>query len=85
MEDAIEELIERLPGDAIAILPATRMEPALRRLQVLRSALDDRSRLACCQTERAVALVAARCAISRVTRARAAGRPGAPAGGRRRR
>lgn len=50
-EDAVKELIGQLRGDVIAILPATRLEPALRRLQVLRSALDGRSRLACCQTE----------------------------------
>lgn len=50
-KDAIEGLIEQVGADAIAILPATRREPALRRLQVLRSALDGRSRIACCQTE----------------------------------
>jgi hypothetical protein len=49
--DALEELAVDLRADAVAILPAARMEPALRRLHVLQSALDGRCRIACCQTE----------------------------------
>jgi hypothetical protein len=49
--DAINELADDLRADAIAILPSGRLEPALRRLHVLQSALDGRSRIACCQTE----------------------------------
>jgi hypothetical protein len=48
--DALEDLAMELRADAVAILPATRIEPALRRLHVLQSALDGRSRIACCQT-----------------------------------
>jgi hypothetical protein len=48
--DALQELAMELRADAVAILPATRLEPALRRLHVLQSALDGRSRIACCQT-----------------------------------
>jgi hypothetical protein len=48
--DALEDLAIELRADAVAILPANRMEPALRRLHVLQSALDGRSRIACCQT-----------------------------------
>lgn len=48
--DALEDLAIELRADAVAILPATRLEPALRRLHVLQSALDGRSRIACCQT-----------------------------------
>ena len=48
---ALEELALELRTDAVAILPAGRIEPALRRLHVLQSALDGRSRIACCQTE----------------------------------
>jgi hypothetical protein len=49
--DALNELAEDLHADAIAILPAGRLEPALRRLHVLQSALDGRCRIACCQTD----------------------------------
>jgi hypothetical protein len=48
--DALEDLAIELRADAFAILPAARLEPALRRLHVLQSALDGRSRIACCQT-----------------------------------
>ena len=48
---ALEELAVELRADAVAILPAARLEPALRRLHVLQSALDGRCRIACCQTE----------------------------------
>jgi hypothetical protein len=48
--DALQELAIELRADAVAILPAARLEPALRRLHVLQSALDGRSRIACCQT-----------------------------------
>ncbi len=50
-KDAINELLDDLRQDAIAILPAGRLEPALRRLHVLQSALDGRCRIACIQTE----------------------------------
>jgi hypothetical protein len=49
--DALQDLPIELRADAVAILPAARMEPALRRLHVLQSALDGRCRIACCQTE----------------------------------
>jgi len=49
--DSLNELVEDLRADAIAILPAGRLEPALRRLHVLQSALDGRCRIACCQTD----------------------------------
>jgi hypothetical protein len=49
--DALQDLAIELRADAVAILPAARMEPALRRLHVLQSALDGRCRIACCQTE----------------------------------
>jgi hypothetical protein len=49
--DALEDLAIELRADAVAILPAARLEPALRRLHVLQSALDGRCRIACCQTE----------------------------------
>jgi hypothetical protein len=49
--DALEDLAVELRADAVAILPAARLEPALRRLHVLQSALDGRCRIACCQTE----------------------------------
>jgi hypothetical protein len=49
--DSLEDLAIELRSDAVAILPAARIEPALRRLHVLQSALDGRSRIACCQTE----------------------------------
>ena len=49
--DALEDLAIELRADAIAVLPAGRLEPALRRLHVLQSALDGRCRIACCQTE----------------------------------
>jgi hypothetical protein len=49
--DAINELADDLRADAIAILPSGRIEPALRRLHVLQSALDGRCRIACCQTD----------------------------------
>jgi hypothetical protein len=49
--DALEDLALELRADAVAILPAARLEPALRRLHVLQSALDGRARIACCQTE----------------------------------
>jgi hypothetical protein len=49
--DSLNELAEDLRADAIAILPAGRLEPALRRLHVLQSALDGRCRIACCQTD----------------------------------
>jgi len=49
--DALEDLAIELHAGAVAILPAARLEPALRRLHVLQSALDGRSRIACCQTE----------------------------------
>ena len=49
--DALQDLAIELRSDAVAILPAARLEPALRRLHVLRSALDGRARIACCQTE----------------------------------
>jgi hypothetical protein len=48
--DALQDLAIELRADAVAILPAARLEPALRRLHVLQSALDGRSRIACCQT-----------------------------------
>src|SRR3954470_1452667 len=50
-KDALTELLDDLREDAIAILPAGRLEPALRRLHVLQSALDGRCRIACVQTE----------------------------------
>jgi hypothetical protein len=49
--DALKDLAAELSADAVAILPAARVEPALRRLHVLRSALDGRCRIACCQTD----------------------------------
>lgn len=49
-KDALNDLLD-LREDAIAILPAGRLEPALRRLHVLQSALDGRCRIACVQTE----------------------------------
>ncbi len=49
--DALNDLAESLRADAIAILPVGRIEPALRRLHVLQSALDGRCRIACCQTD----------------------------------
>ena len=49
--DAINDLADELNEDAIAILPAGRLEPALRRLHVLQSALDGRCRIACCETD----------------------------------
>jgi hypothetical protein len=49
--DALEDLAIELQAGAIAVLPSGRLEPALRRLHVLQSALDGRSRIACCQTE----------------------------------
>jgi hypothetical protein len=49
--DSLNELVEDLRADSIAILPAGRLEPALRRLHVLQSALDGRCRIACCQTD----------------------------------
>ena len=54
----------------IAILPAGRLEPALRRLHVLQSALDGRCRIACCQTD---AVAAGR---QRAGAPRRLGRPG---------
>lgn len=48
--DALWELIDGLGADAVAILPAGRSEPALRRLQVLQSMLDGRCRIALCVT-----------------------------------
>ena len=39
-KDALNDLLDDLREDAIAILPAGRVEPALRRLHVLRSALS---------------------------------------------
>jgi hypothetical protein len=49
--DALEDLALELRAGALAVLPAGRLEPALRRLHVLQSALDGRCRIACCQTE----------------------------------
>jgi hypothetical protein len=49
--DSLTELAGELCEDAVAIIPAARVEPALRRLHVLGSALDGRSRIAYCQTE----------------------------------
>ena len=49
--EALHELASELHDDAVAILPAGRVEPALRRLHVLGSALDGRCRIAYCQTE----------------------------------
>jgi len=49
--ESLNELVEDLRADSIAILPAGRLEPALRRLHVLQSALDGRCRIACCQTD----------------------------------
>jgi len=49
--DDLNDLVDVLRADAIAILPAARVEPALRRLHVLQSALDGRCRIACCQTD----------------------------------
>jgi hypothetical protein len=49
--EALSELADELREDAIAILPAARLEPALRRLHVLQSALDGRCRIAFCQTD----------------------------------
>jgi hypothetical protein len=49
--DALDDLADGLHADAVAILPVGRLEPALRRLHVLQSALDGRCRIACCQTE----------------------------------
>jgi hypothetical protein len=49
--DALDDLADELHADAVAILPVGRLEPALRRLHVLQSALDGRCRIACCQTE----------------------------------
>jgi hypothetical protein len=49
--DDLNELMEDLHGDAVAILPAGRIEPALRRLHVLQSSLDGRCRIAFCQTD----------------------------------
>jgi hypothetical protein len=49
--EALNELADELREDAIAILPAARLEPALRRLHVLQSALDGRCRIAFCQTD----------------------------------
>jgi hypothetical protein len=49
--DALDELADALRADAVAVLPAGRLEPALRRLHVLQSALDGRCRIACCQTD----------------------------------
>ena len=48
--DALWELVDGLGPDAVAILPAGRSEPGLRRLQVLQSMLDGRCRIACRQT-----------------------------------
>jgi hypothetical protein len=50
-KDALTELLDDLREDAVAILPAGRLEPALRRLHVLQSALDGRCRIACVQTD----------------------------------
>jgi hypothetical protein len=47
----LDELADGLQADAVAILPRGRLEPALRRLHVLQSALDGRCRIACCQTD----------------------------------
>jgi hypothetical protein len=49
--EALNDLADELRADSIAILPAARLEPALRRLHVLQSALDGRCRIACCQTD----------------------------------
>jgi hypothetical protein len=49
--DALNELAGVLRADCVAVLPAGRLEPALRRLHVLQSALDGRCRIACCQTD----------------------------------
>lgn len=49
--DALEDLAIELQAGAVAVLPSGRLEPALRRLHVLQSALDGRCRIACCQTE----------------------------------
>jgi hypothetical protein len=49
--DALNELADELREDAIAILPSARLEPALRRLHVLQSALDGRCRIAFVQTD----------------------------------
>jgi hypothetical protein len=49
--DALTDLLDDLREDAVAILPAGRLEPALRRLHVLQSALDGRCRIAYVQTE----------------------------------
>lgn len=50
-KDALNDLRDDLREHAIAILPAGRLEPALRRLHVLQSALDGRCRIACVQTD----------------------------------
>jgi len=47
----LNDLADLMREDAVAILPAARLEPALRRLHVLQSALDGRCRIACCQTD----------------------------------
>ena len=69
--DALNELAEELRDDSIAILPAGRLEPALRRLHVLQSALDGRCRIACCQTDlsplAASALVRLAASVARTT------------------
>jgi hypothetical protein len=49
--DDLNALVDDLREDAIAVLPAARIEPALRRLHVLQSALDGRCRIAFCQTD----------------------------------
>ena len=49
--EALDDLADGLHADAVAILPRGRLEPALRRLHVLQSALDGRCRIACTQTE----------------------------------
>jgi hypothetical protein len=49
--EALDDLADGLHADAVAILPSGRLEPALRRLHVLQSALDGRCRIACAQTD----------------------------------
>jgi hypothetical protein len=49
--DDLNALVDDLREDAIAVLPAAHIEPALRRLHVLQSALDGRCRIAFCQTD----------------------------------
>jgi len=49
--EALDDLADTLDADAVAILPVGRLEPALRRLHVLQSALDGRCRIACAQTD----------------------------------